>query len=67
MDIRSDLLELEEAARRISDGLDAIQVMVLGLEGAGSRYAGALHTIWGCLSDADRELQKKLALCLEAV
>lgn len=67
MDIRSDLMDLEISARRISDGLDAIQMMVIGLDGAGSGYAGALHAIWDYLSDASRELQAQLAVCLSAV
>jgi len=67
MDIRSDLLELETSAQRISDGLEAIQIMVIGLEGAGSEYAGAFHAIWDYLSDAEQEFQKQLAACLSAV
>ena len=66
MDIKSNLLELEEAAQRISDGLAAIRVMVVGLDGSGSEYTGAFHAIWGYLSDADREFQRCLATCLKA-
>ena len=46
MDIQSHLLESEIAVQRITDGLNAIQIMVLGLEGTGSRYAGALNAIY---------------------
>ena len=46
MDIQSHLLELEIAVQRITDGLNAIQIMVLGLEGTGSRYAGGLNAIY---------------------
>ena len=67
MDIRENLLELEESAQRISDGLSAIHVMVLGLDGVESQYAGALYALWKCLSDADQEFQKCLTVCLEAV
>ena len=38
MDIQENLLKLEESAQKISDGLSAMQVMVLGLDGAGSQY-----------------------------
>ena len=65
MDIQSNLLELEEAAQRISDGLAAIQVMVVGLDGSGSQYAGALHAIGNYLSDAGLEFQRCLNACLE--
>lgn len=67
MDIKSDLLELEESAQRISDGLAAIRIMVNGLDGAGSEYAGAFHAIWNYLSDADKAFQRQLAACLDAV
>jgi len=67
MDIRSNLLELETSAQRISDGLAAIRIMVVGLDGAGSEYTGAFHAIWDYLSDAEEEFQKQLAACLSAV
>lgn len=60
MDIQSNLLELETAAQHLSDGLSAIQMMVLGLDGAGSPYAGALHVIYTYLSDVEREVQSCL-------
>ena len=53
MDMQKNLLELEEAAQRVSDGLAAIRIMVIGLEGAGSEYTGAFHAIWDYLSDAN--------------
>ena len=67
MDIQMQLRELEAAAQRISDGLDVIQIMVLGLYGTGSQYAGALSAIWEYLSNADLELKQCLAACLKAV
>lgn len=67
MDIQKNLLELEASAQRISDGLAAIRVMIVGLEGEGSEYTGAFHAIWHYLSDADAEFQKHLAACLNAV
>ena len=67
MDIQKNLLELEISAQRISDGLAAIRMMVLGLEDMGSQYTGAFHAVEDYLSDADREFQKQLAACLEAV
>ena len=64
MDIQNELLELETAVRHISDGVAAIQVMVLGLEDAKSQYAGALYAIWKYLSDTDLEVQTCLKNCL---
>ena len=65
MDIKRNLLELEASAQRISDGLAAIQVMVIGLDGSGSEYTGAFHAIWDYLSDADKEFQERLSDCLK--
>ena len=67
MDMKSNLIALEESAQRVSDGLAAFRIMVVGLDGAGSEYTGAFHAVWDYLSDADKEFQKQLAACLEAV
>lgn len=65
MDMQKNLLELEEAAQRISDGLAAIRIMVIGLEGVGSEHTGAFHAIWDYLSDAEEEFQERLSDCLK--
>ncbi len=67
MDIKSTLLALEESAQRISDGLAAVRIMVVGLDGAGSEYTGAFHAIWDYLSGAEQEFQKHLNACLDGV
>lgn len=65
MDIRKNLLELEASAQRISDGVAAVRIMVLGLEDVGSEYTGAFHAVWHYLAEAEQEFQKQLAVCLE--
>ena len=67
MDMQKNLLELEEAAQRVSDGLAAIRIMVIGLEGAGSEYTGAFHAVWHYLSEAEKKFQKQLTACLNVV
>ena len=67
MDIQKNLLELEISAQRISDGVAAVRIMVLGLEDAGSEYTGAFHAGWRYLAEAEKEFQKQLTVCLEAV
>lgn len=67
MDIQKNLLELEASAQRISDGVAAVRIMVLGLEDAGSEYTGAFHAVWEYLAKAEQEFQKQLTVCLEAV
>lgn len=66
MDIQNELLELETAIQHVSDGVAAIQIMVLGLEDAKSQYAGALYAIWKYLSDADLKVQACLKSCMNA-
>ena len=63
MDLQSSFMELEESAQRISDGLAAIRIMVVGLDGSGSEYTGAFHAVWRCLSDAEQELRGRLDAC----
>lgn len=65
MDIQSSLIELEETAQKISDGLAAIHIMILGMDEG--QYAGAFHAVWSYLSDADMEFQRCLSACLDAV
>lgn len=65
MNHQSNLLDLQAAAQRITDGLSVIQVMVVGLDGAGSQYAGAFHAVWDYLASADTEFQKCLNACLD--
>lgn len=65
MNHQSNLLDLQAAAQRITDGLSVIQVMVVGLDGAGSQYAGAFHAVWDYLASADMEFQKCLNACLD--
>ena len=67
MDTKNNLLELEASAQRISDGLEAVRVMVLGLDEAGSEYTGAFYAIWHYLSDAEQEFQKQLTICMDGV
>lgn len=67
MDIKGELLELETAAQRISDGLAAIHVMILGMDEMDSQYAGALYAVWDYLSHADEAFQERLNACLNKV
>ena len=52
MDIQSSLIELEETAQKISDGLAAIHIMILGMDEG--QYAGAFHAVWSYLSEIGR-------------
>lgn len=64
MDTKSSLLDLELDARRISEGITAIEVMVMGLEEADSQYAGGFYAVWKYLSEANKAFQQHLNACL---
>ena len=38
--------------------------MIIGLDSAGSQYAGAFHAVWDYLASADVEFQKCLTACI---
>ena len=67
MDIQSQLMELETAVRHVSDGLNAIEVMVIGMEDMKSQYAGGVYAVWKYLHEANQEVSRLLTAWLEAV
>lgn len=67
MDIQSCLEEMEAAVQRVADGLEAVEMIAIGMDGMKSQYAGGVYTIWRYLADANQELSKCLTACLNAV
>ena len=58
---QQDLLtELEEAFYRFTWGLNALELMVLGLEEASDPYAGGFQAVWLYLREAEEEVQNLL-------
>lgn len=66
MDV-AKLYDLEEAIQHFSDGLDAIEVMVMGLEQVQDAHAGGLYAVWRYLDGANQEVRKRLDACLNAI
>jgi len=66
LDYQKALLDLEEPARRINDGIDAIKAMVMGLSQANAPYSAGLFAIWSYLDDANRDFQEQVETCLNA-
>lgn len=66
MEYLEPLLELEEPARRLSSGINAIGLMTLGLAQAKDPYAEGFHMVWSYLVDADRDFQEQVKDCLSA-
>ena len=52
MDLNGRLLELEEIAFRLEQGVDAVWAVALAAECAGDSCARGLHGAWEYLSDA---------------
>lgn len=67
MDIQSCLEEMEAAVQRVADGLEAVEMIAIGMDGMKSQCAGGVYAIWRYLSDANLELSKCLTACLNAV
>lgn len=61
------LYDLEEAIQHFSDGLDAIEVMVMGLEQVQDAHAGGFYAVWRYLNEANREVRKRLDICINEV
>ena len=61
------LYDLEEAVQHLSDGLDAIRVMVMGLEQMQSGHAGGFYAIWRYLDGAGQEVRRCLDACLNTI
>lgn len=66
MEYPEALFDLEEPARRISSGINAIGIMAMGLVQAKDPYAEGFCSVWDYLDDADRDFQKRVKACLLA-
>ena len=61
------LHDLEEAIQHLSDGLNAIEMMVMGLEQVQDSHTGGFYAVWRYLDEADREVHRYLDACLNAM
>ncbi len=67
MSLRDDFEELEHAIHEVSQGINAIGAMTMGLTQARDPYAGGFNAVFGLLIDADREVHKCLSDCIKAL
>jgi len=67
MSLREELLELDTAVRNFSQGVNALQVMSLGLFQALDPYADGFSALLSYMLDADREVRKYMDNCLKAI
>lgn len=67
MSLREDLDNLEIASHKVSQGINALAAMSLGLSRAEDPYAEGFAALYIYLFDADQELHKHLDACLNAL
>ena len=66
MDV-TKLYDLEETIGHLSDGVNAVEVMVMGLEQVQDAHAGGFYAVWRYLDEANQEVFKRLDACLKVV
>lgn len=67
MSLREDMDHLEIAIHEVSQGINAIEAMSLGLSCAKDPYADGFNALSTYLVEADREVHKHLMACLNAI
>ena len=67
MSLREDLDGLQIAIHNVSQGINALEAISLGLLSAKDPYAEGLSALSTYLTDADRAVYKHLTACLNAL
>lgn len=67
MSLREDLDHLSTAAFDISQGINALGVMALGLSSARDPYADGFNALHNYLFDANQKLHKYLDACMNTL
>ncbi len=67
MSLHEELLELDSAVSNLSQGVNALQVMSMGLFQALDPYADGFNALLNYMLDADREVRKYMDDCLKAI
>ena len=60
------LVDMEEPIKRITDGINAVGIMTMGLAQVKDPYADGFYAIWNYLVDAELDLQTQLTACQNA-
>jgi len=67
MSLDEELLDLDSAIRNLSQGVNALGLMALGLSRALDPYADGFNALFDYMLDADREARKYMDNCLKTV
>lgn len=61
MECQTDIMELEEKFEHLLEGLNAIELMVLGMAHAKDPYTGAFNAVWIYLKESADDIQRLLS------
>jgi len=67
MSLDEELLELDAAVRCLSQGVNALGLMALGLNQVADPYTTGFNALFCYMTDADQEVHQHLKNCLEAI
>ena len=67
MSLREDLDKLDTAIHNVSQGINALEAMTLGLVQARDPYADGFNALYIYLFQADMEVHKHLKTCLNEI
>jgi len=67
MSLHEELLELDAAANRLSQGVNALGLMAMGLDREADPYADGFEVLFRYMRDVDRDVRKYLDNCLHAI
>lgn len=67
MSLQKELIDLDTAVNRLSQSVNAMGIMTLGLAQAQDPYADGLDLLSSCMIDADRAVRAHLDACLKAI
>ncbi len=67
MSLHEELLDLDSAVTRLSQGVNALGLMTMGLDREAEPYADGFEVLFRYMLDVNREIRKYLDNCLRAI
>ena len=67
MNLQDNLLELDAAVDRLSQGVNAVGLMSMGLVQTQNPYADSFCMLFHCMVEADKAVHTYLDACFKAV
>jgi len=67
MSLHEELLDLDSAVNRLSQGVNALGLMAMGLDREAELYADGFEVLFRYMLDTNREVRRCLDNCLNAI